>query len=73
MQDSNTSYMIFTVPFTISYISHIATLEVGDVIMTGTPEGVGFARTPPVWLKQGDVVEIEIDGLGVLRNGVRNQ
>jgi 2-keto-4-pentenoate hydratase/2-oxohepta-3-ene-1,7-dioic acid hydratase in catechol pathway len=65
--------MIFTVPFTISYISHIATLEVGDVIMTGTPEGVGFARTPPVWLKQGDVVEIEIDGLGVLRNGVRNQ
>lgn len=51
MQDGNTNMMIFDVPFTISYISHIATLEVGDVIFTGTPEGVGFARTPPCLFK----------------------
>ena len=73
MQDSNTSMMIFDVPFTISYISHIATLEVGDVIFTGTPDGVGFARTPPVYLQEGDVISVEIEGLGTLTNYVKNQ
>ena len=73
MQDGNTNMMIFDVPFTISYISHIATLEVGDVILTGTPEGVGFARTPPVYLQEGDVISVEIEGLGTLTNNVKNQ
>lgn len=73
MQNGHTGNMIFSVPFTISYISHIATLQVGDVILTGTPEGVGFARTPPVFLKEGDVVEVEIEKLGVLVNPVKNQ
>lgn len=73
MQDSHTSKMIFSVPYTISYISQIATLEVGDVILTGTPEGVGYARTPPVFLQDGDVVSVEIEGLGVLTNVVRCQ
>lgn len=73
MQDGHTSDMIFSVPFTISYISQIATLHVGDVILTGTPEGVGFARTPPVFLKEGDVVEVEIEKLGKLINPVINQ
>lgn len=73
MQDSHTSKMIFSVPYTISYISQIATLEVGDVILTGTPEGVGYARTPPVFLQDGDVVSVEIEGLGVLTNLVRCQ
>ena len=73
MQDSHTSKMIFSVPYTISYISQIATLEVGDVILTGTPEGVGYARTPPVFLQDGDVVSVEIESLGVLTNMVRCQ
>ena len=68
MQDGNTSAMIFSVEFLISYISKISTLEVGDVILTGTPEGVGYARKPPVWMKAGDVIEIEIEGLGILKN-----
>jgi acylpyruvate hydrolase len=73
MQDDTTANMIFDVPFIISYISQIATLEVGDVILTGTPEGVGFARKPPVYMQDGDVVSVEIEGLGVLTNGVRKQ
>jgi 2-keto-4-pentenoate hydratase/2-oxohepta-3-ene-1,7-dioic acid hydratase in catechol pathway len=51
-------------------VSQIFTLQVGDLIFTGTPPGVGFVRKPPVFLKPGDVVEVEIDGLGVLRNPV---
>lgn len=70
MQSSNTRMMIFDVAFTISYISRLSTLEPGDIILTGTPEGVGFARTPPVYLQSGDVVEVEIDGVGLLRNPV---
>ena len=70
MQDSNTRYMIFSVPFIISYLSQVVTLEVGDVILTGTPEGVGFARTPPVWLQDGDEIVVEIEGLGALTNRV---
>jgi 2-keto-4-pentenoate hydratase/2-oxohepta-3-ene-1,7-dioic acid hydratase in catechol pathway len=68
MQDSNTRQMIFPPAELLAYISQIVTLQPGDLIFTGTPPGVGFARKPPVFLKDGDVVEIEIDGLGVLRN-----
>jgi 2-keto-4-pentenoate hydratase/2-oxohepta-3-ene-1,7-dioic acid hydratase in catechol pathway len=70
MQKSNTRNLIFDVPHLVSYISQIMTLEVGDVIATGTPAGVGFVRNPPVFMKPGDVVEIEIEGIGQLRNPV---
>jgi 2-keto-4-pentenoate hydratase/2-oxohepta-3-ene-1,7-dioic acid hydratase in catechol pathway len=70
LQDSNTSKMIFRVPELIEFISASITLEAGDIIATGTPEGVGAFRTPPIFLKPGDVVEVEIQGLGVLRNPV---
>jgi 2-keto-4-pentenoate hydratase/2-oxohepta-3-ene-1,7-dioic acid hydratase in catechol pathway len=70
MQSSNTSKMIFQVAYLVSYLSQGITLEPGDVIATGTPEGVGAFRTPPVWLKAGDVYEVEIEGLGTLRNAV---
>ena len=70
MQDSHTGKMIFRVPELIEFISASITLEPGDIIATGTPEGVGAFRKPPVFLKSGDVVEIEIEGLGVLRNPV---
>jgi len=70
LQDSNTSKMIFQVPQLIAHISASITLEPGDIIATGTPEGVGAFRTPPIFLKPGDVVEIEIEKLGVLRNPV---
>jgi 2-keto-4-pentenoate hydratase/2-oxohepta-3-ene-1,7-dioic acid hydratase in catechol pathway len=70
VQDSNTSQMVFSVPQTIAYLSHILTLEPGDLVFTGTPPGVGFARKPPRFLKGGDVAEIIIDGLGTLRNPV---
>ena len=70
MQDADTSDLIFSVAKLVSYISHNKTLRPGDVIMTGTPGGVGFARKPPVFLRDGDVIEVEIDGIGVLRNPV---
>jgi 2-keto-4-pentenoate hydratase/2-oxohepta-3-ene-1,7-dioic acid hydratase in catechol pathway len=70
VQDSNTSKMIFRIPELIEFISAGITLEPGDIIATGTPEGVGVFRNPPVFLKAGDVVEIEIEKLGVLRNPV---
>ena len=70
MQDSHTSKMIFGVPELIEFTSASITLEPGDIIATGTPEGVGAFRQPPVFLKPGDVVEVEIDRLGVLRNQV---
>jgi 2-keto-4-pentenoate hydratase/2-oxohepta-3-ene-1,7-dioic acid hydratase in catechol pathway len=70
MQDSNTSQLVFQIDEVIAYLSQIFTLEPGDLIFTGTPPGVGMARKPPVWLKDGDVVEVEIDGLGTLRNPV---
>jgi 2-keto-4-pentenoate hydratase/2-oxohepta-3-ene-1,7-dioic acid hydratase in catechol pathway len=62
--------MIFDVPAIIAYVSSWTKLEPGDVIATGTPEGVGFARKPPLWLKPGDTVEVEISSIGVLRNSV---
>ena len=70
MQDSNTNQLIFGVDELIAYLSQVFTLEPGDLIFTGTPPGVGMARKPPVWLKPGDVVEVEIDGLGTLKNPV---
>jgi 2-keto-4-pentenoate hydratase/2-oxohepta-3-ene-1,7-dioic acid hydratase in catechol pathway len=70
MQDSNTSQMIFGVGAMLAYLSQVFTLEPGDLIFTGTPPGVGFVRKPPVFLQPGDVVEVEIEGLGVLRNPV---
>ena len=70
MQDSTTRQMIFPVWDVVSYLSQVFTLEPGDLVYTGTPPGVGFARKPPVFLKPGDVCEVEIDGLGVLRNPV---
>jgi 2-keto-4-pentenoate hydratase/2-oxohepta-3-ene-1,7-dioic acid hydratase in catechol pathway len=70
MQNSNTNQMIFPVSAVVAYLSQVFTLEPGDLIFTGTPPGVGFARKPPVYLQAGDVVEVEIDGLGVLRNPV---
>lgn len=70
MQDANTADMIFPVATTISLLSQTMTLEPGDLIATGTPEGVGYARKPPVWMKGGDVVEVEVEGIGVLRNPV---
>ena len=70
LQKSNTRNLIFDVPALVSHISQTMTLEPGDVISTGTPSGVGYVRKPPIFLKQGDVVEIEIEGIGMLRNPV---
>src|SRR5258708_3978077 len=68
MQSSNTGKMIFKMAYLVSYLSQGITLEPGDVIATGTPEGVGIFRDPPVLLKAGDVYEVEIEGLATLRN-----
>ena len=70
MQKSSTRNMIHKVPALISHISKVMTLEAGDVISTGTPAGVGYTRRPPVYLQPGDVVDIEIEGIGILRNPV---
>jgi 2-keto-4-pentenoate hydratase/2-oxohepta-3-ene-1,7-dioic acid hydratase in catechol pathway len=69
-QDSNTKFMIFNVRKCIESLSEGMTLEAGDLIMTGTPDGVGFARTPPEFVKQGDVMEAEIENIGILRTPV---
>ena len=66
MQDGNTRDMIFDIPTTIESLSQGLTLEPGDMISTGTPSGVGFARVPPMFLKPGDKVEGEVEGIGVL-------
>jgi 2-keto-4-pentenoate hydratase/2-oxohepta-3-ene-1,7-dioic acid hydratase in catechol pathway len=73
MQDANTRDMIWGVAETIKLLSECMTLEPGDLIVMGTPAGVGQARTPPVWMKQGDVVEIEIENIGVLRNTIEDE
>lgn len=70
MQDSSTAQFIFPMEKLVSYVSTVCTLSPGDVLFTGTPPGVGFARRPPVFLQPGDVVEVEIESLGVLRNPV---
>lgn len=71
LQDSNTDQLIFKIPELIEFLSKSMTLEPGDIIATGTPLGVGFARKPPIYLKDGDVCEVEIEGLGTLRNPVK--
>ncbi|MBK5257896.1 MAG: fumarylacetoacetate hydrolase family protein [Vicinamibacteria bacterium] len=68
LQDANTDQLIFRIPALIEYISSFTSLSPGDVIATGTPSGVGFARKPPLFMKPGDVVEVEIEGIGVLKN-----
>lgn len=73
MQDATSHQMIFSIPALIEYCSAFTELEPGDVIVTGTPGGIGAARTPQIFMKDGDVVEIEIEGVGVLRNVVRHE
>jgi acylpyruvate hydrolase len=73
MQSDNTDNMMFPVIETLVYVTQGMTLEPGDIIFTGTPSGVGFARNPPVWMKNGDVCEIEIQGIGVLRNPIADE
>ncbi len=73
MQDANTAEMIFSVHRLVAELSRGMTLLAGSIILTGTPAGVGAARTPPRYLRDGDVVEISIEGLGTLRNPVREQ
>lgn len=72
MQDSNTNDLIFKIPFLVSYISQFMTLLPGDIISTGTPQGVGLGMNPQVYLKEGDVVELGIEGLGTQKQQVRN-
>ncbi len=71
LQDSRTSLLIFSIPTLVAYITQAITLEPGDLILTGTPEGVGVFRDPKIALAPGDVVEVEIEGIGILRNEVR--
>lgn len=71
LQNSNTKELIFKIPELIEFLSQSITLEPGDVVATGTPPGVGFARKPPVFLKDGDTAEVEIEGLGILSNKVK--
>ncbi|HEY6257969.1 MAG TPA: fumarylacetoacetate hydrolase family protein [Xanthobacteraceae bacterium] len=73
MQSDNTDNMMFPVPETIAYITQGMTLEPGDIIVTGTPSGVGFARKPPVWMKNGDTCEIDIERIGVLTNPIADE
>jgi 2-keto-4-pentenoate hydratase/2-oxohepta-3-ene-1,7-dioic acid hydratase in catechol pathway len=68
MQDSHTGLMIFSVPYLISFLSHRFTLEAGDVILTGSPKGVGAFRNPPIFMKAGDTLTIEVEGIGRLAN-----
>jgi len=71
LQDARTSDLIFSIPVLVSYISDYITLERGDIVLTGTPDGVGFFRDPKISMADGDVVEVKIEGIGVLRNEVR--
>jgi 2-keto-4-pentenoate hydratase/2-oxohepta-3-ene-1,7-dioic acid hydratase in catechol pathway len=73
LQDSSTEHMVFSVAELVAFISEAITLEPGDLIATGTPAGVGFTRDPPIYLRPGDEVTIEIDGIGALTNPVRSE
>jgi 2-keto-4-pentenoate hydratase/2-oxohepta-3-ene-1,7-dioic acid hydratase in catechol pathway len=73
VQDANTSDMVFDVATTIAILSECMTLEAGDVIIMGTPSGVGYARKPPLWMKPGDVCECEIETIGILRNTIAEE
>lgn len=70
VQDSNTNQLIFDIPYLVSFLSDAFTLEPGDIVATGTPSGVGFARKPPVFLQVGDRVKVEVEGLGTLENPI---
>jgi 2-keto-4-pentenoate hydratase/2-oxohepta-3-ene-1,7-dioic acid hydratase in catechol pathway len=70
LQSAQTSQMIFSVAQLVAYLSSVMTLEPGDIIATGTPSGVGGARKPPRWLRAGETVRVEIEGLGALENPV---
>ena len=70
MQDSTTADLIFDVPTLVHELSKCMTLDPGDIIITGTPSGVAMARKPQPWLKPGDVCEVEIEGIGTLRNTI---
>ena len=72
LQDSSTEQMVFSVAEVIAFVSQAITLESGDLILTGTPSGVGFTRKPPIYLRPGDEITIEIDGIGALTNPVRS-
>ena len=73
MQDATTTLLIFSIPFLISYLSRGMTLLPGTVLLTGTPAGVGFARKPPVYLKPGDLSEVEVEGIGILKNPITEE
>ena len=73
MQSANTSDLIFPMAKLIEILSECMTLLPGDVIITGTPAGVGYVRKPPVFMKQGDVVEVEAAGLGILKNTIKDE
>jgi acylpyruvate hydrolase len=73
LQDSRTSDLIFSIPELVEYMTTIMTMEPGDVVLTGTPSGVGFAEMPPRGLKDGDVYQVEIEGIGHLRNRFRDE
>jgi 2-keto-4-pentenoate hydratase/2-oxohepta-3-ene-1,7-dioic acid hydratase in catechol pathway len=73
MQNDNTDNMMFPVAETLVYVTQGITLEPGDVLLTGTPSGVGHARKPPAWMRNGDTCEIDIEGVGVLRNPIEDE
>jgi 2-keto-4-pentenoate hydratase/2-oxohepta-3-ene-1,7-dioic acid hydratase in catechol pathway len=73
MQSDNTDNMMFPVAETLADVTQGMTLEPGDVVVTGTPSGVGHARKPPVWMKAGDVIEVEIEKVGLLRNPIEDE
>ncbi|PWB63437.1 MAG: 5-oxopent-3-ene-1,2,5-tricarboxylate decarboxylase [Bradyrhizobiaceae bacterium] len=73
MQSDDTANMMFPIPEMLVYVTQGMTLEPGDIVFTGTPSGVGHARKPPAWMRAGDVCEIEIEGIGVLRNPIADE
>lgn len=73
MQDANTDDLVFTIHNLIYRLTECMTLEPGDIIVSGTPAGVGYARTPPVFMKPGDVIEVEVDGIGILSNTIEDE
>jgi 2-keto-4-pentenoate hydratase/2-oxohepta-3-ene-1,7-dioic acid hydratase in catechol pathway len=73
VQDASTELLIYSIPQIVAYLSTITELRTGDIVATGTPSGVGARRTPPLWMKAGDRLEVEIDGVGVLSNHVADE